>query len=157
MDDLGQNPVVSSASDPPLSSTALLDFRHRVEIWTSASGRDSKMTPMTPIGLDTRYKSSPGSSSVVRRVWPTGSGRSIRLLIPATTSWILFRSNFNRLSKGAASPSWVLRSRSVWFAAKRAGVFSSKAAAMLFRAFSLVYASKAIIWREAFLAWIAIS
>jgi len=42
--------LVPAASLPPLRSTALPLFRQRLEICTRASGRDSKITPMTPIG-----------------------------------------------------------------------------------------------------------
>ena len=63
-----------AASDPPLSSTALPDFRHSAAIWTSASGRDSKMTPTTPMGTVTRNNSRPWSSSVARCVCQSGSG-----------------------------------------------------------------------------------
>ena len=42
------------ASLPPFISTALPDFRQREAICGRASGLDSKTTPITPIGEDTR-------------------------------------------------------------------------------------------------------
>ena len=45
---------VLRASLPPFSSAALPDFRQRVAICTRASGRDSKTTPITPMGTVTR-------------------------------------------------------------------------------------------------------
>ncbi len=42
--------LVSAVSFPPFKTAQLPLLRHREEIWTSASGLASKMTPMTPIG-----------------------------------------------------------------------------------------------------------
>ena len=46
--------LVTVASRPPLSRAALPDLRHREAICTRASGRDSKITPITPMGTVTR-------------------------------------------------------------------------------------------------------
>ena len=42
------------ASLPPFKITAFPDFRANAEICMTTSGRDSKITRMTPIGQDTR-------------------------------------------------------------------------------------------------------
>ena len=46
--------LVFKASLPPFMSTAFPLFRQRLEICTSASGRDSNTTPITPMGQETR-------------------------------------------------------------------------------------------------------
>ena len=47
-------PLTVTAASSEWSSTALPLFRQRAEIWISASGRLSKITPMTPMGQLTR-------------------------------------------------------------------------------------------------------
>ena len=67
---------VRSASRPPLSSTALPLLSASDAICTSASGRLSKITPMTPIGQVTRYIFSPCVISVRHRRRADGVGQS---------------------------------------------------------------------------------
>ena len=74
------------ASRPPLRSTALPLLRARALICTSASGRDSKITPSTPRGQDSRVSSRPASSSRRRSTRPRGSGRAATARTPAAIS-----------------------------------------------------------------------
>ncbi|OQA06123.1 MAG: hypothetical protein BWY65_02265 [Firmicutes bacterium ADurb.Bin373] len=104
--------LVSMASEPPFSNTPLPLFRHRVEICTRASGLDSNITPMTPMGQVTLYSSRSSSSSVARSVLPTGSSNPIRLCIPSTTSAILVSSNFSLFKSGSARFSLSLLAKS---------------------------------------------
>ena len=69
---LAKAELVSLASEPPFSITALPDFRHRVDICTSASGRDSNITATTPIGVVTLSRTRPSSSSTLEMVRPIG-------------------------------------------------------------------------------------
>jgi hypothetical protein len=50
MDQLKQDLIVFAASLPALQDRAVAAFQAQRANWTRASGRDSKMTPMTPMG-----------------------------------------------------------------------------------------------------------
>ena len=117
------------ASRPPLRSTALPLLRHRPAICTSASGRDSKITPTTPIGQLTRERISPSASSVRSCSCPMGSSICASARRPAHTSSSLPWSNFSRFSAGAERPSAFAASRSCAFAAKIASLPSCSASA----------------------------
>ena len=54
--------LVFKASLPPFKREQLPLFKQSELICTSASGRDSNITPITPMGQDTLYNSSPSSS-----------------------------------------------------------------------------------------------
>ncbi len=56
--------AVCNDSLPPLRIAALPDLMARAAMFTTTSGRASKMTSKTPIGQVTRYSSSPSSSSL---------------------------------------------------------------------------------------------
>ena len=107
---------VCAASLPPLRMTAFADLSASALICTAASGRDSKITQSTPIGHDTRYSSSPASSSVARCTTPTGSASA-----RTSSTFRSIPSNFapstsSRLSSGAlATPA--AASLSILFAA----------------------------------------
>ena len=110
--------LVASASLPPLSSAALPLLRHRDAICTSASGRDSKITPITPIGQETRYRSRPGASCVASSVQPSGSGSAASACRPSSTVRSLASSKRRRLSSGAARCCSRARARSARLASK---------------------------------------
>ena len=81
-----------------------------------ASGLDSKITPITPIGHDSLINNKSVSSSLFICTLPSGSGNAIKSRMPFTTSFILSSLNFNLFNIGAAIPSSFAFSKSVSFA-----------------------------------------
>ena len=126
--------LVLMASRPPLSSTALPLLRAREAICTRASGRLSKITPMTPMGQVMRYILRPSVSSRLRVVWPMGSGRPARARRPAVTAASFSSANFRRPSRGAARLSCSALARSALLAAKISAWRASSSSAMASRA-----------------------
>ena len=151
-DDVGQNPVGLRGFTPPFEQYALPLFRHRQEIWIKASGRDSKMTPITPIGQLTRKRSNPSSSSMAFSVRPTGSGRLIMLRNPSHASPILASSNLSRFSKGGARFSFSERSMSDRLAATISACRVSSASAISASARFFTSVPRAAIWIAAVFA-----
>ncbi len=135
--------LVSRASEPPFKSTPLPLFRHKAAICTRASGRDSKITPITPMGQVTLYNSRPTSSSVARSVLPTGSSSSIKSLMPFITVSIFSSSKTSLFSRGGARFSSLLRARSSLFAAIIFSLCRSKAPAICLKAPFFTLASAA--------------
>ena len=96
--------LVCSASRPPLSSTALPLLRHSPPIWISASGRDSKITPTTPMGQLMRESTSPSASSVRSCSCPMGSSIAASCSRPAQTSAELVLVKLEPLERGRGQP-----------------------------------------------------
>ena len=122
------------ASLPPLSTEQLPLLRQREAICTRASGRDSKITPITPIGQVVLVRISWLSSSLWSRVLPTGSGRFIKPLMPFITSLSLCSSNLSLLIIGAASEPASALARSILLASKISDFLASRASATAERA-----------------------
>ena len=126
--------LVLSVSDPPLSMAQLPLLMQSVEIWTMASGRASKITPMTPMGQVTRLSTRPWSSSRRSSTRPTGSGSETRLSMPAHTSASLCSSNSRRLRTAGATFASSAAARSLALAAKIRSLLSCSACLMRRRA-----------------------
>mmetsp|Transcript_3302 Transcript_3302/g.10000 ORF Transcript_3302/g.10000 Transcript_3302/m.10000 type:complete len:206 (+) Transcript_3302:206-823(+) len=131
------------ASFPPLRSRP---FPLRMEsdaIWGRASGLASKIMRRTPRGALTCSSSKPSATLVRRSLRPTGSSPSARLLMPLA-SWAIFPSlSFKRCRVAAGMSMFLAASRSLWFSCRITLSFSTRASAMLRRAFVRTEASRA--------------
>ena len=96
--------MVDAVSFPPFRTAQFPLLMQRELICTRASGRASKIIPITPIGQVTRTRVRPSSSSRRSVTLPTGSSSPIRPSIPARTSASLCSSKRSRLTTAAEMP-----------------------------------------------------
>ena len=141
------------ASLPPLRITALPDFRHNEEICGIASGRDSKIAPITPIGQVIRRRVRPSSNSIPISSLP----RPTTLLIPLTIPMTLFSSKRSREKSGAEIFSLSATSRSLTLASSIEAHAASRAEAISSKALFLISTDKWASFKDAALAVKAIS
>ena len=60
------------------------DLMARAAMFTTTSGRASKMTNKTPMGQVTRWSSSPGPSSLAKVTKPVGTGNAATSVMPCS-------------------------------------------------------------------------
>ena len=109
--------LVLAASFPPLSIRPLPLNRERPAICNKASGRASKIIPITPIGKVFFSKTKPGSSSLFSLIFPIGSERLHRSLYPFSTLFSLSGENTRRWRIDDEIPSFSAFSKSLSFSA----------------------------------------
>ena len=126
--------LVEAVSFPPFRTAQFPLLMHRQLICTSASGRASKMIPITPMGTVTLFRISPSSSCRCSVIRPVGFSSAIRLSMPARQSDSLCASNFSRFITAGAMPAFSARARSSRFAAKIFSLCSFSASAASRRA-----------------------
>ena len=129
--------LLSLASLPPFSITQLPLFMQSADICTKASGLDSKITPITPIGQLVLTSVSPSSSSRTSSFLKSGSGMAIRSLMPFTQSASLWSSKVSLPSMGAGRP--VPFALSVSLALNISSFLASSASAMAANAAFLTF------------------
>ena len=126
--------LVFTASEPPFRTEALPLFTHSEAICTSASGRDSKITPITPMGHVTFERISPSSNCFFKTILLRGSSRPIKLWMPSMQSRNFFSSNSSLFNMGSVRPFDLPTLRSVRLASKILSLQSTREELMLFRA-----------------------
>lgn len=117
---------------PPFRMAALPDLIASAAMFTTTSGRASKMTSSTPTGQVTRCSASPGPSSFANVTCPVGRGSDATSLIPCSiASYLPARERSRRLNREAESLPASTRGRaasmSALFAARTASRFSESA------------------------------
>ena len=86
-------------SDPPLKIAVLPDLKHKEETSQATLGLLSKITPITPIGMETFLIMSPLDLFQEESIFPTGSSNLIISLIACLIFSILFLFKVNRSIK----------------------------------------------------------
>ena len=122
------------ASLPPLKITVFPDFRQRAAASEVTFGLASKITAITPIGVDTFSILRPLGLSVAERILPTGSGRVATSRTPLAIPSILSLSNLRRSSMDFAIPFFSPFSKSTLLASIILSVFSIRPSAIFFKA-----------------------
>ena len=126
------------ASLPPFNIAQFPLFIHNDAICTIASGRDSKITPITPIGHVSLIRSKSESNSLFISSFESGSSSFIRSLIPFTTPFILSSLNLSLLKIDDFKPSSSAFLRSASFARTISSIFAIRLSATARNALFLV-------------------